>query len=112
MAVGRKFIAYDAETINEELLSLSKADFLDLTLAMEYFQNASEAKYTVKNYDDGLMMIKGNRQGRCLWFFKGETVDGIEILIVVLVYKKETQRVPSKVLETARSRMAMYREKR
>jgi phage-related protein len=54
-------------------------------------------------------MIKGRGQGRCL-FFGFEVVDDIERLTVLLIYKKESQEVPERVLKTARERMARYKE--
>jgi hypothetical protein len=54
-------------------------------------------------------MIKGRGQGRCLFFGK-ESIDGVERLIVLLIYKKESQDVPERILRTARDRMARYLE--
>ena len=101
----RKFEAFDQATINEEFLALTRADFRDLTHAMAQFQRGEESGYIIKNYGDDLMMIKGNRQGRCLWFTTGRVEDGIQILTALLVYKKETMRVPDRIFQTARERM-------
>jgi len=105
VALIRKFEAFDQVTINEEFLALPRADFRDLTHAMAQFQRGEVSGYTIKNYGDGLMMIKGNRQGRCLWFSPAQFEDGIQVLIALLVYKKETIRVPDRILQTARERM-------
>lgn len=105
IAVVRKFEAFDQATINEEFLALTRADFRDLTHAMAQYQRGEESGYIVKNYGDGLMMIKGNRQGRCLWFSTDRIEDGIQVLTALLVYKKETMRVPDRILQTARERM-------
>lgn len=70
-------------------------------------------KCVVKNYGDGLHMIKarGQGQGRCLYFTRviepiarGPDGEQVENLVALLFYKKETQDVPSHVLETARAR--------
>ncbi len=105
MSVLRKFEAFDQATINEEFLALPRADFRDLTHAMAQFQRGEESGYILKNYGDDLMMIKGNRQGRCLWFTTNRVEDGMQILTALLVYKKETMRVPDRILQTARERM-------
>lgn len=107
-----KFKAFNGRTINDELLDLPQADFLDLCRAMELYQANKNVGYTVKNYGDDLMMIKGSGQGRCLWFAREtEIVNGTEVesLIVLLVYKKESQEAPKRVLDTARERLGKYR---
>ena len=72
---------------------------------MEQFQRGEVSGYTVRNFGDGLMMIKDNRQGRCLWFSADRVEHGVQILTALLVYKKETMRVPDRILQTARQRM-------
>jgi len=47
----------------------------------------------------------GRGQGRCLFFRRIEEPDGSETLVALLFYKKETQRVPERVLRTARQRL-------
>lgn len=101
----RKFRAFDQTIINRELADLSRDDFADLRLAMHRYQLGIELGYTVKAYEGGLMMIKGSRQGRCLWFHEGDFEDGVRILTALLVYKKESQEVPERVLRTAKARM-------
>ena len=76
---------------------------------MENYQDGRDVNYTVKNYGGDLLMIKGRGAGRCLFFVR-EVVDDIERLIVLLVYKKESQDVPERVLKTARERLRRYRE--
>lgn len=83
----------------------------DLKWAMECYQSSRDVNYTVKNYGNDLLMIKGRGQGRCL-FFGQEIVDDMERLIVLLIYKKESQEVPTRVLKTARERMTRYKEHR
>ena len=79
---------------------------------MELYQADKNVGYTVKNYGEDLTMIKGHGQGRCLWFAKDtEKINGrvIERLVVLLVYKKESQEAPKRVLRTARERLEKYR---
>ena len=71
--------------------------------------------YVIKHYGQGLMMLKASNrsQGRNLFFFSkrmddptsGETLDQ---LVVVLIYKKESQEAPSRLIETARQRMRAF----
>ncbi|HSI74028.1 MAG TPA: hypothetical protein VK934_12700 [Fimbriimonas sp.] len=108
----RRFGPYNPEVINEELRKLPTRDAIDLKTAMKQYQDDTGVGYRIKNYGDGLMMISdsGRGQGRCL-FFRAETNinpktgEVEERLTALLVYKKETQKVPQSVIQTARKRM-------
>lgn len=94
------------KVIRKEFFELSDEDGAELRHAMKNYQNGSGKSYEVKNYGEGLLMLKptGNAAGRCLFFFN-EVVNGEEILTVVLIYKKESREAPKQVVETARRRM-------
>jgi len=109
--VTRKFAAFDDAVIRKEFLELPREDARDLKWAMQNYQDRRDVNYTVKSYGNDLLMIKGRGQGRCL-FFGREVVDEVERLIVLLLYKKESDEVPERVLRTARERMARYKEQR
>ena len=101
----RKFEPFDAETIKREFLALPSEDASSLKFAMESYQWDLGTGYVVKNYGQGLYMIKDSShgQGRCLFF---RTVAGQpERLVALLIYKKESQEAPARVIETARKRM-------
>jgi len=63
--------------------------------------------YRVENYGEGLWMITdgGRGQGRCVFFRRIVEGDGSEFLVALLFYKKETQKVPERILNTARRRL-------
>ncbi len=105
----RKFFPFDDAVIRKEFLDLPRESARDLKWAMENYQSGRDVNYTIKNYGGDLLMIKGRGQGRCL-FFSREVVDDVEQLIVFLIYKKESQEVPDRVLRTARERMARLKE--
>lgn len=86
--------------------ALPREDYKRLRYAMFNYGIDSGIAYRIENYGDGLMMVTdaGHGQGRCL-FFAVKEEDGIEVLTALLVYKKETAKVPSSVLESARRRM-------
>jgi len=107
--VPRKFAPFDDEVIRKEFLDLPRESARDLKWAMVNHQNGRELNYTLRNYGDDLLMIKGHGQGRCLFFGK-EVAGDEEKLIVLLIYKKESQEVPERVLRTARDRMRRYKE--
>ena len=61
----------------------------------------------VQSYGGGVLCIRhvsGHYQGRCLF---AETSDE---LVILTVYKKETQEVPQHVLERAQSRLRSVKE--
>lgn len=105
--VLRRWRAFDSETINRELSALPKEDFLHLTQAMLAFRKAQGSGYVVKNYGDGLLMLKDDSkgQGRCLFFSIRKQGDE-EVLTALVVYKKESQEAPARVIKKARQRMA------
>jgi hypothetical protein len=72
------------------------------------FANPSPAQ--VDDYGGGLFRlrhIKPTYQGKLI-FFAAERAAGSERLVVLTVYKKESQNVPKTVLDRARSRPAEY----
>lgn len=108
----RKFEPFDAETIKKEFFAVPEPDASNLKAAMSLYQRDAGIGYEIKNYGEGLMMLKAtNRsQGRNLFFVSETTVDAetgeqTERLIVVLIYKKESQEAPARIIETARRRM-------
>ncbi len=58
-----------------------------------------------------LRHIKPAYQGRLI-FFAVERAAGFERLVVLTVYKKESQNVPQSVLERARTRMTEYKRRK
>ena len=77
---------------------------------MKLFALTANIGYTVKNYGDGLMMIKPkDGQGRCLFFTQVELAGQLE-LIALLAYKKESQKLPDSVRRTALARKKTYLE--
>ena len=107
MFVRGKFVPFDPETINGEFLSLPTDDFLRLTAAMKLYQLGSEIGFRHKTYKNGIEMItdSGHGQGRCLFF-----VQAGACMIVLAIYKKESQSVPSRILKLVNERRRRYEE--
>ena len=66
----------------------------------------------VMDYGEGLYMIRHERaacQGRCLFFRNGE-VNGVEQLMIVAFYKKESDAVPRRILDLAIARIKRFKE--
>lgn len=97
-----EFVFFDPKTISKEFRDLPPEDLARLSAAMQKYVEGNEIGWTIKDYGDGLKMItdSGRGQGRCLFF---EDVEGD--LVIVKVYKKESQLVPQAVLNSARARM-------
>lgn len=104
--MARRWRAFDVEAINREFAALPPDDYFRLGEAMLAYRRDEGRGYVVKNYGDGLMMVKdaAQGQGRCL-FFSVRIERGEEILTALLVYKKESQETPQRILDTARRRM-------
>jgi len=102
----RKFEPFDAEKINKEFWDLPSQDRAALMEAMSLYQQNSGIGYQVKNYGKGLEMItdSGSAQGRCLFFTRTP-----ERFIALLVYKKESQKLPKRIESTARERLNEYK---
>jgi hypothetical protein len=76
--------------------------------AMALYSREIAIGHVVKNYGNGLLMLKAaNRScGRCL-FFAVEHSDET-VLIALLAYKKGSNEVPANLLATARKRRQQY----
>ena len=77
-----------------------------LKLAMFNYRIGAGIGYEVRSYGEGLMMVKdaSHGAGRCLFFTVG-VMEGEETLTALLVYKKESQEAPARVIDTACRRM-------
>ena len=77
---------------------------------MERFAKDENVGWTIKNYGDGLHMLKAGNgtAGRCLFFVANQHRP--PRLIALLFYKKESRDAPTNLLETARHRMKAFIE--
>lgn len=113
----REFIPFDEEVILTELKALPTSDRAKLEALIEHYEtvgrgNPSPAQ--IDDYGDGiyrLRHVKAAYQGRLI-FFAVDRKQGYERLIILTVYKKEGQRTPATVIETARRRKAKWQEER
>lgn len=85
---------------------------MELFEAMKLYRLDVGIGYTIKNYGDGLLMIKPkDGQGRCLFFTEIE-LDGQIELVALLSYKKESQKLPEQHKRIALQRRETYLENR
>ncbi len=113
----RAFLPFDEGTIQKELDELPSKDAAKLVALMNHYEqcgfgNPSPAQ--VDDYGDGiyrLRHIKPAYQGRLL-FFASIRSSGFEQLVMLVVYKKQGQKVPQHIVETARKRKKQWEERR
>ncbi len=111
----REFVAFDEEVIQSEFASLPAKDRAKLATLVQHYQSSGLGDPTpvqIDGYGDGIFRlrhIKPAYAGRLLFF----TVDrsaGYEKLVILLVYKKEGQKTPAHVFETAKRRKRQWDE--
>jgi phage-related protein len=104
--VKRKWRPFDERIIRTEFRKLASNDWFRLTAAMRAYAKDLGIGYEVKSYGGGLMMVKDSgAQGRCLFFTVRKDYDGSETLTALLIYKKESQEAPERIIELAKKRM-------
>lgn len=112
----REFEAFDEDVIRAELDSLPSKDRAKLVAILEFYEVVGVGNpYPVQidSYDHGILRIrhvKANYQGRAL-FYISKAREGYQKLTLLAVYKKESRRLPSAILETARRRMDQHKGK-
>ena len=112
----RKFSSFDEGVTDKEFFSLPDRDQAKLASILEQYEITEESNTRpaiVKDYGEGLYMIRHERaayQGRCLFFKNGE-INGIEQLMILVFYKKESDAVPKRILDRAVSRMMRIKER-
>jgi len=113
----REFVPFDEDIIQRELDALPGDDAAKLGILIEHYETAglgNPAPVRVDDYGDGLYRlrhIKPAYQGRLI-FFAVDRIRGFERLVILIVYKKESQKTPSNVIDTARRRKADWERRR
>lgn len=113
----REFIPFDEEVICREFAALPDGDRAKLTALLVHYEsvgfgNPSPAQ--IDDYGDGLYRlrhIKPAYMGRLI-YFAVDRVAGFERLVILTVFKKQSHKVPSSVLETTRRRKKQWEERR
>lgn len=113
----REFEAFDEEVVRAELASLPTKDRSKLAALMEFYEEVGTGNpypAQVDLYEHGIYRLrhaKASYQGRALYYVS-ESRDGYQKLTLLSVYKKESAKVPSAILETARRRMEQHKRER
>lgn len=105
----RRWVYSDERTNAKEFDALPTEDRRALFRAMTSYARGDEAGYRLEAYDGGIEMITdgGRGQGRCLYFRPG-IENGVEVLTILRVYKKETRKAPQRILRSALTRRTTY----
>ena len=111
--MGRRWVYFNQKTIEAEFRALPERDEAKLLALMEHYREVSgnPSPAQIDSYGNGiyrLRHIKPSYSGRAL-FFIVDTKQGTENLVVLAVYKKEGNKAPQTIIETARERMKNYK---
>lgn len=107
--MGGKWESFNEVVTTTEFLTIPQPDQGALKYAMERYGKGQNVGWVLKNYGDGLMMLKAKNRsaGRCLFFMISETDPAR--FVALLFYKKESDEAPAHIMETARQRMATFK---
>jgi phage-related protein len=107
--VRREFVPFDEKIIRDEFVALPAKDRAKLAALIEHYQACGLGDPTpvqIDGYGEGIFRlrhVKPAYAGRLLFFAVDRRV-GYERLVILLIFKKEGQKTPTQVLETARRR--------
>ena len=109
----REFVPFSEEVILREFRALPENDRAKLYALIEHYETVglgNPSPVQIDDYGDGIFRlrhIKPAYQGRLI-FFTVDKVKNFERIVILLVYKKETQKTPKSILETARNRRKQW----
>lgn len=117
----REFVPFDEETIEQEFEALevsSPDDLAKLEWIMDHFENVPKkdnpSPAMIKKLDDDLYEIRhenGRYKGRLLFYYASEP-NSTEDLVILSVFRKETQKTPPGEISKALKRMKQDQERR
>ena len=112
--MAREFVPFDEEVIEKELDALERASISDLAkldFCIRRYEQVSAKENPspalIETFDEGfleLRHIKGNYKGRLL-FYMPKLPKGTEKLVMLVVFRKETQKTPPAMIDLAEKRM-------
>ena len=119
--MGREFVPFDEAVIEKEFEALERASVVDLAkldFCMKRYEEVSPKENPspafIQTFADGfleLRHIKGDYKGRLL-FYPATSPKETEDLVMLVVFRKQTQKTPAAVIELAVKRMRIDQEKR
>ena len=119
--MAREFVSFEEDAIEEELDALERAsssDLAKLDFCMRRYEQVSPKENPspalVESFDEGfleLRHIKGDYKGRLL-FYVPKVPKGTEELVMLVVFRKQTQKTPRAMIDLAEKRMKADMAKR
>lgn len=113
----REFVPFDENVIQKEMAALPGKDAAKLSALMLHYQDCgfgNPSPVQIDDYGNGIFRlrhIKPAYQGRLIYFTTDRSA-GYERLVILAVYKKESQKAPQHILETASRRKKQYEDQR
>ena len=113
----REIEPFDEATIISELSALPAKDRAKLAALLEFLEESQDGNpypAQIDGYEHGLLRlrhVKAAYQGRAI-FYVSESKQQFQKMVLLIVYKKETKKVPTAILETARQRMDQHKRKK
>lgn len=110
----REFVPFDEDEIEKELDALEKASISDLA-KLDYCMRRYEqvnpkddpSPAFIQSFDEGFLELrhkKGEYKGRLLYYVP-RVPKGTEELVMLVVFRKETQKTPTAMISLAEKRM-------
>jgi phage-related protein len=117
----REFVPFDENVIDQEFEALRKSSSLDLAkllFCIQRFEQVSPkddpSPAFIQSFDAGFLELrhkKGEYKGRLL-FYAPKAASGTEELVILVVFRKETQKTPNAMIKLAIKRMKQDLERR
>lgn len=113
----REIVPFDDEIIRSELSDLPIKDRAKLVALIEYYEESQSGNpYPVQLnvYDHGLIRLrhaKASYQGRAILYI-AESKKEFQRLVLLVIYKKESNKAPDSILVTAKKRMEQHKKEK
>ncbi|CAN5436866.1 hypothetical protein BH11ARM2_BH11ARM2_31310 [soil metagenome] len=101
---------FDEETIEAEIAALERSDAIKLLYLLELYRTCgiqATSPLYIEDYGEGLLLLRhtsGAYKGRCFFVTTIKRKD-FQKCVVLLVYRKESQKADPQAVERARRRM-------
>ncbi len=113
----REFVPCDEDLVRREFDALPAKDAAKLSSLMAHYEVCgfgNPSPVQIDDYGEGILRlrhIKPAYQGRLI-FFAVDQVAGFERLVILAVFKKQGQKTPTTILETAKRRKRRWEDLR
>jgi phage-related protein len=119
--VAREFVPFDGDAIDAEVEALkatSAIDWAKLAACIERYEEVSPRENPkpamIESFEEGFLELrhfKGEYKGRLL-FYVAKKPKGTEDLVMLVVFRKQTQKTPKATVALAVKRMKADMERR